>query len=45
MGASAVLVFGVPGSPMAQPWPLVAGNTVSALVGIAGGRGMHLRSP
>ena len=35
MGASAVLVFGVPGSPMAQPWAVVGGNTVSALVGIA----------
>jgi len=35
MGASAVLVFGVPASPMAQPWSVVGGNTVSALVGIA----------
>lgn len=35
MGASAVLVFGVPASPMAQPWAVVAGNTVSALAGIA----------
>ncbi|MGR4869784.1 HPP family protein [Variovorax sp. LARHSF232] len=35
MGASAVLVFGVPASPLAQPWAVVAGNTVSALVGIA----------
>jgi len=35
MGASAVLVFGVPSSPMAQPWAVVAGNTVSALVGVA----------
>lgn len=35
LGASAVLVFGVPASPMAQPWSVVAGNTVSALVGIA----------
>ncbi|MEP6873637.1 MAG: HPP family protein [Burkholderiales bacterium] len=34
IGASAVLVFGVPGSPMAQPWAVVAGNVVSALVGI-----------
>jgi len=33
MGASAVLVFGVPASPMAQPWAVVGGNTVSALVG------------
>ncbi|MBL8351796.1 MAG: HPP family protein [Burkholderiaceae bacterium] len=35
MGASAVLVFGVPASPLAQPWAVVAGNTLSALVGIA----------
>lgn len=35
MGASAVLVFGVPASPMAQPWAVVAGNSVSALAGIA----------
>lgn len=35
MGASAVLVFGVPSSPLAQPWSVVAGNTVSALAGIA----------
>ena len=34
LGASAVLVFGVPASPLAQPWAVVAGNTVSALVGI-----------
>ena len=33
MGASAVLVFGVPASPMAQPWAVVGGNTVSALMG------------
>lgn len=35
IGASAVLVFGVPASPMAQPWPVIAGNTLSALVGVA----------
>ena len=35
MGASAVLVFAVPASPMAQPWPVVGGNTLSALVGVA----------
>jgi len=35
MGATAVLVFAVPASPMAQPWAVVAGNTLSALVGIA----------
>lgn len=35
MGASAVLVFGVPGSPLAQPWAVVGGNTLSAVVGVA----------
>ena len=35
MGATAVLVFGVHSSPMAQPWAVVAGNTLSTLVGIA----------
>src|SRR6185369_16159082 len=35
MGASPVLVFGVPASPLAQPWSVVGGNTVSALVGNA----------
>lgn len=35
IGASAVLVFGLPASPLAQPWAVVGGNTVAALVGIA----------
>lgn len=34
LGASAVLVFAVPASPLAQPWAVVGGNTLSALVGI-----------
>lgn len=34
MGASAVLLFAVPNSPLAQPWPLIGGNTISALVGV-----------
>ena len=34
LGASAVLVFGVPASPLAQPWSVVVGNAASALVGI-----------
>ncbi len=33
LGASAVLIFGLPNSPLAQPWAVVAGNTVAALVG------------
>lgn len=35
MGASALLVFALPQSPMAQPWAVIAGNTLSALVGVA----------
>lgn len=35
LGASAVLVFGVPASPLAQPWAVLAGNTLSALAGVA----------
>jgi len=34
IGASAVLLFAVPASPLAQPWAIVGGNTVSALCGI-----------
>ena len=33
LGASAVLLFAVPASPLAQPWSIIGGNTVSALVG------------
>jgi len=35
LGASAVLVFAVPASPLAQPWPVIGGNMLSAIVGIA----------
>jgi CBS-domain-containing membrane protein len=35
MGASAVLLFAVPHGPLSQPWPLLAGHTVSAVLGIA----------
>ena len=35
MGASAVLLFAVPASPLAQPWPIVGGNVIAALVGVA----------
>ncbi|MGQ3005803.1 MAG: HPP family protein [Blastomonas fulva] len=34
MGASAVLIFAVPASPLAQPWSVIGGNVVSALVGV-----------
>lgn len=35
MGASAVLLFAVPTSPLAQPWPIIGGNTLSAFCGFA----------
>jgi len=34
IGASAVLLFAVPASPLAQPWSIVGGNTISAFVGV-----------
>ena len=37
LGASAVLVFGLPASPLAQPWSVIGGNSLSALVGAACG--------
>ncbi|CAN7455706.1 HPP family protein [Acidovorax sp. LjRoot194] len=33
LGASAILVFGMPSSPLAQPWPVLGGSTLSAVVG------------
>ncbi len=35
LGASAVLIYAVPNSPLAQPWSVVAGNSLSALVALA----------
>lgn len=35
LGASALLVFALPGSPMAQPWAVIAGNTLSTFVGVS----------
>lgn len=35
LGASALLVFALPQSPMSQPWAVIVGNTLSALVGIS----------
>lgn len=34
MGASSVIVFFIPHSPLAQPWPLVGGQISSAIVGV-----------
>jgi CBS domain-containing membrane protein len=38
VGASAVLVFAVPASPLAQPWSVVGGSVLSALVGFGVGQ-------
>jgi CBS domain-containing membrane protein len=35
LGASILLVFALPSSPMFQPWAVIAGNTISALIGIS----------
>jgi len=35
MGASAVILFIIPHSPLAQPWPLLGGQLISAIIGIA----------
>lgn len=34
MGASSVLLFAVPSSPLAQPWSIIGGNLVASLVGV-----------
>ena len=34
-GASSVLLFAVPNSPLAQPWSAIVGNTVAAIVAVA----------
>lgn len=34
-GASSVLIFAVPNSPLAQPWSAVVGNAAAAAVGVA----------
>lgn len=35
MGASSVLLFAVPASPLAQPWNVVVGNTLAAVIGVS----------
>ncbi|MXO67128.1 HPP family protein [Altererythrobacter endophyticus] len=44
LGASAVLVFAVPASPLAQPWSVIGGNLISAAIGIGFGLGLGLGS-
>lgn len=43
LGASAVLVFAVPASPLAQPWPVIGGNLISAVIGLS--LGTYIDSP
>ncbi len=40
MGASAVLLFAVPNGALSQPWPLMGGHVVSALIGVACAQGI-----
>lgn len=35
LGAAAVLLFAVPESPLARPWPVLGGNFISAMIGVA----------
>lgn len=35
VGASAVLVFALPASPLAQPWPVIGGDVISVAIGLA----------
>jgi CBS-domain-containing membrane protein len=35
MGASAVLLFAVPHGPLSQPWPVLGGQGISALIGVS----------
>lgn len=41
IGASAVLLFAVPSSPLAQPWPVLGGNLISAVIGVAVAHFIH----
>lgn len=34
MGASSVLLFAVPASPLAQPWSIMGGNIIAAIIGV-----------
>lgn len=43
MGASAVLLFGVPHGSLSQPWPVVAGHLISAVIGVTCAR--HVSQP
>ncbi|MDB5989426.1 MAG: signal transduction protein [Herbaspirillum sp.] len=38
MGASSVLLFAVPASPLAQPWSIIGGNISAAIIGVTCGK-------
>lgn len=38
LGASSVLLFAVPASPLAQPWSVLGGNAIAAVVGVLAAR-------
>lgn len=42
MGASAVLLFAVPASPLAQPWSIIGGNLCAALIGVTCARSIPM---
>ncbi len=42
IGASSVLLFATPASPLAQPWSIIGGNLISALIGITCARWIQL---
>lgn len=41
MGASAVLLFAVPHGPLSQPWPVLGGHIISAVIGVTCARYVH----
>lgn len=41
MGASAVLLFAAPASPLAQPWSIIGGNVLSAFIGVTCAKLIH----
>lgn len=43
MGASAVLLYGVPASPLAQPWSIFGGNLLAGFIGIT--CAIYIRDP
>jgi len=38
MGASSILLFAVTSSPLSQPWPMIGGTIIAAIVGVTCGK-------